>query len=40
MLEKIISELLIAGVVIFSFDFGRRWELSKTTKCCPLIGKE
>lgn len=40
MLKKIVLGLLIAGLVIFSFDFGRRWELSKAAEYCSSIGKK
>ena len=40
MLEKIVLGLLIVVLVAFSFDFGRRWELSKTAEYCSSIGKK
>lgn len=40
MRNKIIFALLIVGLVAFSFDFGRRWELSKTAEYCSSIGKQ
>ncbi|HGB4253001.1 TPA: hypothetical protein ACIVG6_001880 [Salmonella enterica subsp. enterica serovar Virchow] len=40
MLKKIILGLLIVGLVAFSFDFGRSWELSKTAEYCSSIGKK
>ncbi|WP_340544537.1 hypothetical protein [Escherichia coli] len=40
MLKKITLSLLVIGLVIFSFDLGRRWELSKTAKYCYSIGKK
>lgn len=39
MLKKMVLGLLIVGLVAFSFDFGRRWELSKTAEYCSSIGK-
>lgn len=33
MLKKVVLGLLI-------FDFGRRWELSKTAEYCSSIGKQ
>ncbi|EGI9629936.1 hypothetical protein [Escherichia coli] len=40
MLKKIVLGLLIVALVDFSFDFGRRWELSKTAEYCSSIGKK
>ncbi|HBC0040240.1 TPA: hypothetical protein JGA48_004542 [Salmonella enterica] len=40
MLKKIVLGLLIVGLVAFSFDFGRSWELSKTAEYCSSIGKK
>lgn len=40
MLKKIVLGLLIVVLVAFSFDFGRRWELSKTAEYCSSIGKK
>lgn len=40
MLKKISLSLLIIGLVILSFDIGRRWELSKTAEYCSSIGKK
>ncbi len=40
MLKKVVLGLLIVGLAVFSFDFGRRWELSKTAEYCSSIGKQ
>lgn len=40
MLKKVVLGLLIVGLVAFSFDFGRRWELSKTAEYSSSIGKQ
>lgn len=40
MLKKIALGLLIVVLVAFSFDFGRRWELSKTAEYCSSVGKK
>ena len=40
MRNKIIFVLLIIVVAALSFDFGRRWELSKTAEYCSSVGKK
>ena len=40
MLKKIALGLLIVVLVAFSFDFGRRWELSKTPEYCSSVCKK
>lgn len=40
MLKKITLGLLFIGLVVFSFDLGRRWELSKAVEYCLSVGKK
>lgn len=38
-MKKIILSLLVIGLMIISFNFGKHWELSKTASYCQSIGQ-
>lgn len=39
-MKKVILCILVVLLVLGSFNFGQRWELSKVASYCSSIGKE